>query len=436
MRATVEQDELPAETKEKLADLIRKVIQPAGIEDLLRPKVIAIRRSWRDYLNNRGAILEELVKRGLVVRPDLKLTPEYLNYRNAQGGLLPTGEYAHLEQVHRDGWNRFIEARVNAGPDRVVLLTPENNILPNYDGMELSKHKPALKTPRVESLDDATKALIAAHAAAKQLKDMRVGDIAVGVDYQGIKYTGRMFKIYHLGAIFRAQLLDQLPPNIDNMVIGDVTLYPPKPRFWEEGGEAIVRNLPSIGRPGRVHYVNLIHIPGVDRNHGDNKLVTVTADAVVMSYNFQSRTSSSEDETLWPIKYERDGRTGDEVWLSYSTILAAIKTMRKAHRQLEGGEAPGREFVVLPMFPQIPFEAMREFRKFYGAKTSTGATGGVILEAATRSVKGGFDREVVERRTLSGRLVDLEIALHNLVAFAQYDLTPQRPKLAYAAAVA
>lgn len=430
--ASVEQDELPAGTKEKLANLVRGVVHPAGIEELLGPKVRMAGLKWKDYLNSSGDIIAMLVKKGLIVQPDLKLTPEYRAHRKAQGGLLPTGEYAHLEQLHRDAWNRLIEARMNATPDRVVRLTPENNILPHYNGMKLLKEQPVVKAPRLAGINDASNAMLAAQAEAMRLKEARVGDVLVGVERQGIKYTGRMFRRSHLAAIFRAQLLDQLPPNIDDVVLGEVALYTPT-NLWEDGAEAIIQNVPSISKPGKTHYIELSHIPIVDRNHGNYRTAIVTPQAVIMSYDLYSR-STSEKETLWPMKSGEDARKGDMEWFSHSTHFAAIRTMRKAQRQLAGGEPPGREFIVLPMFLHIPADAMKEFRKFYGTRTTSGgSTGGVIVEDLERSVRGGIERDELVRSTLPSRLVDLDIALHNLVAFAQYDLMPQKPKLSYAA---
>ncbi len=431
MRAVAEQDELPTETKEKLANLVRNVIQPAGIEGLLREKVRAIRLEWRDYLNNSGEVLNELVKRGLVVQPDLKLTPEYLKLRKSEGGVL-SGEHPDIEQLHRDAWSRLSEAQLKARPDQVIRLTPENNIFPYDDGTKLMKHSDVAKTARVESADKAASALLCSHAVADRLKGTRVGDVVVGADYQGVFYTAKSFRIVHLSDIFRAQLLDQLPANIGGTILGEVSFLTDTQDIFREGAQVIVTNIPSVGKPGKVHSTSLYHIPVVSRMNGDYKSVMVPPEAIALSYDFHWR-GTSEKETFWPIKYSRNGRRGDEEESSVTSVFGAIRTREEARRQLEGGHPPWREFVVLPMFPEIPFNAMRDFRRLYGSKTSAGATGGVILEELVRSIRGGIEREELMRKTLTARLVDFEIALHNLVAFAQYDLTPQKPKLTYAA---
>lgn len=434
MRAAVEEGESPTETEERLANLVRNVVQPAGIEDLLHGKVCTLRLEWRDYLNNSGEVLNELVKKGLVVQPDLKLTPEYLKLRKSEVGVL-SGEHPEIEQLHRDAWGRLSEALLRAGPHQVVRLTPENNIFPYDDGTKLVKHGEVAKTARVESADKAASALLCSHAVADSLKRARVGDVVVGADYQGVFYTAKSFKIIRLSDIFRAQLLNQLPANIESMVLGEVSFLTDTRDIFREGAQVTVTNIPSISKPGKLHSASLYHIPVVRRMNGDYRSVTVTPEAVALSYDFHWR-STSEKETFWPIKYSRNGRRGDEEESSVTSVFGAIRTREEARRQLEGGHPPWREFVVLPMFPEIPADAMRDFRRLYGAKTSTGAVGGVILEELVRSVRGGIEREELMRKTLTARLVNFEVALHDMVAFAQYDLRPRLPRLTPAAAAA
>lgn len=434
MKAAVEQEELQTETKERLADLVRNVIQPAGIEGLLQGKVSAIRLGWREYLNNSGEVLNALVKKGLVVQPDLKLTPEYLRLRKSEGGVL-SGEHPEIKQLHRDAWSRLSEAQLKARPGQVIRLTPENNVFPYDDGTKLVKHSDVAKAARVESADKAASAILCSFAIADRLKETRVGDVVVGADYQGVFYTAKSFRIVHLADIFRAQLLDQLPANIGGTILGEVSFLTDTPVIFREGARVIVTNIPSIGKPGKVHSTSLYHIPVVNRVHGDYRSVMITPEAVALSYDFHWR-STAEKETFWPIKYSRNGRRGDEEESSVASVFGAIRTRKEARRQFEGGHPPWREFVVLPMFPEIPPDAMRAFRGLYGAKTSRGATGGVILEELVRSVRGGVEREELTRKTLPARLVDFEIALHNIVAFAQYDLSPRLPRLTYATAVA
>lgn len=427
-----------------LAKLVEN-LQPAGIKELIEPKLKYLRkpnRTWQDYIHHSEQVLHELEQKGLVVVPDLRLPPEYRQFRQDKGGIFPSEEYWHLEQAYRDAWLRFTEACMNARPDQIVRMTPENNLFPNYPRMRLSKNHHLVTTPRYDSIDEAV--VLMPHAMEERLRGLRIGDIRVGLDFRGIASSNRTYRVMYLSDFFVAQLMDRtLPQRLWNEFIGDVSFYCDTDDIWTMGGLAIVKNVPSLTRPGETYNVTLNHIPLVPRGNFNPKTrtVTVTPEAVAMSYNFRAEDTCPK-EVLWAVAkyhrrniliFDRAERKGDETIIDRHSVFAYLRMMHTAWHQLEGEDDPGRRFVVLPMFPEFSRDTLRGFEKMYGLRFSERGyvKGGVIVEDHEPVIKDGLQSERRVRYVLPQVTVNFNIALHNLVAFTRNPLVPQRQRLTY-----
>lgn len=427
-----------------LAKLVKN-LQPAGIKELIEPKLKYLRkpsRTWQDYIHHSGQVLHELGQKGLVVVPDLRLPPEYRQFRQDKGGIFPSEEYGHLEQAYREAWQRFAEACVNAKPNQIVQMTPENNLFPNYPRMRLSKNYHLVTTPRYDSVDEA--ATLVLHAMEERLRGLKVGDIRVGLDFRGITSSNRTYRVMYLSDFFIAQLMDRtLPQRLWDEFIGDVSLLCDTDDIWTMGGLAIVKNVPSLTKPGETYTVTLNHIPLVPRGNFNQKkgTVTVTPEAVTMSYNFRAEDTCPK-EVLWAVAkyhrkimqvFDRAERKGDETIVDRHSVFAYLRMMRASWHQLEGEDDPGRRFVVLPMFPQFSRDTLSGFEKMYGLRFSERGhvKGGVIVEDFEPVIQDGLQSERLVRYVLPQVAVNFNIALHNLVAFTGDSLAQQRPKLIY-----
>jgi len=438
------------ESSSKLEALVKK-LQPAGVKEMLLPRIKKLKsmrrmqdsERWYEYTRFPDLILKELVDAGLVIMPDLKLPPEFRRFREEKGGIFPNEEYAHLEGPYRDAWMRLTETIVNARAHQIVWVTEENNIWPNYNGMKLSKDHHLVNTPRHDSLDDVV--TLSANATAEILRALRVGDIRVGFDRQGVDYDKKALEVGHLSDIFRGKLMDLvLPLRLGNDFIGEVEFYADNNNIWTQGVQAIVKNVPSLSRPGQVHYVTLHGIPIVDPTRLTGNVVDATQRSLIMSYNFSSE-DTCEKPTLWTVKYGRKNvyvfdmarRKTRESWEDMHTVFSYFRTMRVAEWQRAGQVDPGRNFVVLPMFPEPTLgDTKSAFRRMYGLPTSSGTEGGVVIEDRREVGEGAMRGFEIYHHPLSSRLVDLDIALHNLVAFVQDPMTPRRPRVEYNRATA
>ncbi|MBI3036339.1 hypothetical protein HYY73_01080 [Candidatus Woesearchaeota archaeon] len=429
------------EIAEKPLERLVRNLQPAGIKELIEPKLRFINRTWQDYIHNSRQVLGELAAKGLVVVPDLRLPEEYRRFKFEEGGIFPSQEYAHLEQPYRDAWQRFSEARLEAGPNKVVLITPENNIFPNYPRMQLSKNHHLVTTPRYDSIDEAV--VLMPHAMEERLRGLKMGDIRVGLDFRGITSSNRTFRVMYLSDFFIAQLMDRtLPQRLWGDFIGEVTFYCDTDDIWTMGGLAIVKNVPSLTKPGETYIVTLHHIPLVPRRNFDRRRnsVVVTPEAIGMSYDFRAEDTCPK-EVLWTAKYHRRTiqifnraeRKGDEVLVDRHAVFAYLRMLRTARWQLEGEVDPGRKFVVLPMFPELSRDTLTGFEKMYGLRFSESGhvKGGVLVEDHEQVVEDGSQRERLVRYTLPQVGVNFNIALHNLVALTKDPLVQQRPRLVY-----
>lgn len=385
-------------------------LEPPNLTDLLEAKLRRASYTMQDYKNDRRRVLLDLAQKGAVIIPNLRLPPEYQQLRQ-HGVIFPSEEYTHLEQAHRDAWKRFTEARLEARRDQVVVLTPRNNLIPNYSKRKLSKRHNVVTTQRVRSIDDATK--LAYESMIERLCQVKVGDVRVGIDKQGL--STRTYEALHLSDIARAQWMDEnIPKRMRDDFIGDVSFYADTEAIWARGVKAIVRNVPSLHVPGKTQTVNLFNIPVVPRAYLMGLSIIVKPQAAAISYNFRAKETGCEKDPMWTIKYGREivpifgetERTGDEDWLDHHVIFAYRRMMRAARWLLEGERDPACMFVVLPMFPELSREAMEGFTKFYGQKMpeSGRAVGGVVV----MDQKGSH--------ALSETLVDLDIALHNMIA--------------------
>lgn len=424
-----------------LAKLVKN-LQPAGIKELIEPKLRFVKRSWQDYIHQSRQVLHELAQKGLVVVPDLHLPAEYQQFRRERGGIFPSQEYAHLEQAYRDAWQRFIEARLEARPSQVVLITPENNIFPNYPRMRLSKNHHLVTTPRYDSIDEA--AVLMLHGMEEKLRGLSIGDIRVGLDFRGISSSNRTYRVMYLSDFLIAQMMNAtLPQRLWDDFIGEVTFYCDTDEIWTMGGLAIVKNVPSLTKPGETYTVTLNHIPLVPRRNFNprTRTVEITPQAIAMSYNFRAEDTCPK-EVLWAVaKYHRKNflifdraeRKGDEVVIDRHSVFAYLRMMRTAWWQLQGEMDLGRKFVVLPMFPELSRDTLNGFEKMYGLRFSERGhvKGGVIVEDYEPVIKDGTQQERLVRYVLPQVLVNFNIALHNLVAFTSDPLVPQRPRLVY-----
>ena len=423
--------------KDELVELVKKV-QPAGLRELLEGKINRRGYTWNEFRGNSTKILGELAAKGEVVIPDLGLPPEYMQFREVEGGVFPSQRYEHLRQAVRDAWQRFMEARLNSRPSQVVLITEENNLFPNYPKMRLSKRHHLVTAPRFDSLDRVV--MLASHAISERLGKAELGDIFVGLDFQGVDYDKRGYKVIHLSDIFRGDMMDRVfPPRLGDDWIGEVKFYSATEDIWTMGAEAIVDNVPSLSEPGESHVVTLDHIPIVHPTRVRRGKVSITPQALRMSYNFTSKDDCKK-ATLWSFKYgrkivrvfDRAQRKGDETWLDQHTVFAYKRMMRTARWQAQGYMDPGRNFVVLPMFPEPTMsETKRGFERLYGLKSGQGAVGGVIVEDRIINTENGRQSEHLIRHILPNKLVDFDIALHNLAAFTGDSLKPRTPSIEY-----
>lgn len=420
-------------SREEVATLVKKV-QPSGIREMLEPKMnSAGNKTWRDFQNNSNKVLEELIGLGVIVKPDLKLPAGWHQYSYEKGGLFPAPpEYAGLEQPYRDSWKRFMDAVLELKPEQVLYISEENNLWPFIPRRRLSKRHNLVSAPRFDSLDRVDK--LSVHALAVRLGETRIGDIFVGMDFQGVQHTGREYRVFHISDIFRGQLMDEvLPRRIGDDWLGEVAFYADSPDIWSMGLEALVKNIPSLGSPGDAVDVELHHVPLVHVSQLKKGIVTVDPSARAISYNF--RATDPCEKRKWMIKYGRgqvfgkSDRKGDELWLDHHVVFAYSRMRRFADWLREGEADPGRRFVILPMFPSPAKEETKEgFRKMYGTKTEEGVIGGVVVDA--RLPVGQFGHRL-DRHSLSERLVDLDIALHNLVAVTADSMRPEGHRIVY-----
>jgi hypothetical protein len=183
------------------------------------------------------------------------------------------------------------------------------------------------------------KELTAEEALEKKLGDGGLDRPFVGIDFQGVQHTSRMYKIFTLYDCVRAHVMDEEIPKEKTKV----ELYMPdtSPDFFAQGGIAVVKNVPSLSRRSKDYDMRFKHIPVMPAEGEISD--EMMQDIVKASYNLLvvgHGVGACERTLYFDVKYGRGGETfsddtrkGDEQVHCHHVILAAYRTEKEISEQ-------------------------------------------------------------------------------------------------------
>jgi|WetSurMetagenome_2_1015567.scaffolds.fasta_scaffold61234_2 hypothetical protein len=217
-------------------------------------------------------------------------------------------------------------------PDQTFILPYDADILPSINRWRLIKKGGTLKVRYNPSTGKDLK-----ESVIEKVRTENLVDVVTGIDYEGVRYTSRIFKIFTLVDCIKGDIMDkELPADAIK-----VSVYLPSTsqKLWAEGAMAYVEGVPSLSR-NKTYSFPIKHIPVRPKGRLSPELEQEIAKT---SYDILS-TSESELPDFYDLKYGRGGildereRKGDELAQSAHIIVAyhrIQKTIQKQHPELE-----------------------------------------------------------------------------------------------------
>jgi hypothetical protein len=263
---------------------------------------------------------------------------------------LPEGD---IEDLPNDAntWENVVSQALNLNASQTLIIPAE--LFPSGKSDAALKKKLQLLT--VPRYDNQTKKMTAKDALNSALSSVSLGDVYVGYDWQGVKYTRHDFRVSTLHDAIRAYLLDDYLKRQGNSP--HVKLFSEAQENLTQGGVAVVE-VPSITVPGKTYSVRLEHIAFHKSQGVPEYLFPLTYDLHPIAHDCE--------RTRWLISLGRmtksgRQRTGDETLLDFHVALA----MRRAVAEIEA--VPGMNYKVSsPLLNIIREDTIDYFRKLYG----------------------------------------------------------------------
>jgi hypothetical protein len=274
-------------------------------------------------------------------------------------------------------------------PDQTFILPYDANILPEIDKWTLIKKGSVLKARHIQDSEIDLK-----QAIEDKLKTETLTNIVAGIDFEGVKYTSRMFKIFTLVDCIKANIMDEELPA--DAIKTRLYLSSSSSKLWEEGAMAHFEGVPSLSRH-RSYDFGIKHIPVKPRGQMSPEIAREVAST---SFDILS-TSECELSDFFDIKYGRGGvleereRKGDELFQSMHVIFAYHRVQKEIERKYP-------ELEVINPYPRPGMNTEEFFWK-------------LLHQVMTEKPNPDYDN--YHRLPLGATKTDIELLLHKKLGY-------------------
>ncbi len=269
----------------------RDLFKSYGTSRQLYPRLKEIDRGIGHYTSSIDDVTDELIEAGIVVKPNLETI---------------TTEEAK--------WYEVMKAYRTLRNNQTLIISEE--ILPGLSGTELRKHGKFVEVRYDGKTDSFEK-------AREKEKQVKLGQIKIGIRFRGVTYTDQLFKAYQEIDVIRAHIMKSA-----NVVSNRYVAVATK-NARVRGATARISRIPSIESPGTFYTINLKNIAV----QGYKWELTPDLKEAIRRTSYDLMVQHTCDRITWDLQNLRDELDrelkGTHVWLDHHIILGLLMVRQK-----------------------------------------------------------------------------------------------------------